>query len=114
MKSMSEGRNREMIHRSDFGSGALYVVGGVPDRGASSCGSGGGSGGEGGRMRHIRGPERRIVIGSRHGAHFSCTRPMWYPLPFTPIGGMSYSGVGPSLLSGEKAATIGITSLMNS
>ena len=57
MKSMSEGRNREMIHRSDFGSGVSHVVGGVPEGGAS-CGSGGGSGGGGGRMRHTRGPER--------------------------------------------------------
>ena len=68
MKSMSDGLNLEMIHRSDFRSGISPVADGVLG-GSAPCGCDGGGGG--GRMRHTRGPERRMVIGSRHGAHFS-------------------------------------------
>ena len=33
-------------------------------------------------MRYTRGPDRWIATGSKHGAHFSCTLPMWYSTPF--------------------------------
>jgi len=67
----------------------------------------------GGCTRYTRGPDRWIATGSKHGAHFSCTLPMLvqHPLPFTPTGLESYSGVGPSTLSGGRAAAIGLTPL---
>ena len=70
MKSRSEGLNREMIHRSDFDrrSGvSLELVAEASLGGDAACGSGEGEGG--GRIKHSTGPDRRIVIGSRHGIH---------------------------------------------
>ena len=57
----------------------MYVEEGVLD-GNIACDSEGEAEVEGrdaGRTKHTTGPDRRIVIGSRHGICFSCTLRVW-------------------------------------